>query len=221
MDINETLKIVTDVFDIKCKNLIKFRNPNIFLKNNKELFSDWFTDSLDHYTITELGANDHPDLIFNANEDKIGVGIELKSLRGNGQIQFNSTIPCGGFNHKGYSGECYYAVARYEIERNNGYLEDFTICDGDYFNVDREWAFSHLNNQQTGFGDFEDGVCRFRKMYSFPSPLKRVPGISFISKYNNLNEINGNLIQDETIMKNDKNGIQHTYFVYRHKDLIK
>lgn len=217
MDLQETLKIVTDIFDIKCKNLKSRRNPNIFLKGNKELFSEWFKHSLGSYEIKELGANDHPDLIFNANENKIGVGIELKSLKTNGQIQFNSTIPCGGFNHKGYSGECYYAIARYAEDREYGYLEDFTICDGDFFNTNREWAFSHKNDQEKEFGDFSDGVCRYRKMYSFPSPLKDVPGVSIISKFDYISDVNSNLVLDGEIEKIDNIGVTHTFYIYRHK----
>lgn len=120
------LQIAVEIFEKKCMQLVRHRNPNIYLKSNAELFSDWFEDGLNDYTIQKLGANAHPDLIVN------GVGIELKSLKTNSQIQFNSTIPCGGFRHGNISGECYYAVARYTTERNYGYLEDFTICDGDF-----------------------------------------------------------------------------------------
>ena len=93
-DEEQGLRIAVEVFDIKCVHLSRHRNPNIYLKGNDELFSDWFEDGLNSYTIQKLGANAHPDLIVN------DVGIELKSLRSNGQIQFNSTIPCGGFRHR-------------------------------------------------------------------------------------------------------------------------
>lgn len=206
----EALKLATEVFGIKCDQLVRHRKPNIYLRGNTELFSDWFEEGLGSYTIQKLGANAHPDLIVD------GVGIELKSLRGNSQIQFNSTIPCGGFKHGDITGECYYAVARYTTERNYGYLEDFTICDGDFFNHNRELAFSHLNEQETGFGDYGDGVCRHRKMYSFPSPLKNIKGISFISKYPNAVDFNKNLFLDNSIVRTDKNGESFNFYIYRH-----
>jgi len=209
-DEKQALEIAIEIFDIKCQQLNKHRRPNIYLKGNIELFSDWFETGLNKYYIQKLGANAHPDLIVN------GVGIELKSLRGNSQIQFNSTIPCGGFKHGDISGECYYAVARYTTERQYGYLEDFTICDGDFFNHDREKAFSHHNEQETGFGDYGDGVCRHRKMYSFPSPLRQVQGISLISKFDNLGDYNKNLIHEKVIRRVDKTGKTFVFNVYRH-----
>ncbi|TPG69302.1 hypothetical protein EEL31_12730 [Brevibacillus laterosporus] len=204
------LRIAVDVFDKKSQKLVRHRRPNIYLKSNAELFSDWFEDSLNDYTIQKLGANAHPDLIVN------GVGIELKSLRANGQIQFNSTIPCGGFRHGNIEGECYYAIARYTTERNYGYLEDFTICDGDLFNHNRERAFAHLNGQETGFGDYGDGVVRHRKMYSFPSPLRVVTGISLISKFDNASEFNSSLVLERQIERVDTTGDTFTFYVYRH-----
>ncbi|MFJ5750948.1 hypothetical protein ACIP97_20560 [Peribacillus frigoritolerans] len=204
------LRISVEVFDKKCQKLVRHRRPNIYLKSNAELFSDWFEDGLDDYTIQKLGANAHPDLIIN------GVGFELKSLRANGQIQFNSTIPCGGFRHGNISGECYYAVARYTTERNYGYLEDFTICDGDFFNHNRERAFAHQNEQETGFGDFGDGVVRHRKMYSFPSPLRTVTGISLVSKFNNAHELYPVVQLDRQINRIDAHGETHSFYVYRH-----
>lgn len=205
-----SLKIAVEIFEKKCLQLARHRHPNIYLKSNAELFSDWFEDGLEGHTITKLGANAHPDLIVD------GVGIELKSLKTNSQIQFNSTIPCGGFSHNGVSGECYYAVARYTTERNYGYLEDFTICDGDFFNHDREKAFSHQNEQETGFGDYGDGVVRYRKMYSFPSPLRTVPGVSLISKFATISEYNNRLVLDSTITRVDANGEEFTFYVYRY-----
>lgn len=205
------LQIVIEIFEKKCSQLLKHRNPNIYLKSNSELFSDWFEDELHNYDILKLGANAHPDLIIN------GVGIELKSLQGNSQIQFNSTIPCGGFKHDKISGECYYAIARYKTERKYGYLEDFTICDGDFFNHDRQRAFSHLNLQETGFGDYGDGVCRHRKMYSFPSPLRKVTGISLISKFSNVSELSDNIIFNEKTTKIDSQGNVFDFYIYRHK----
>lgn len=204
------LRIACEVFEKKSQRLIRHRRPNIYLKSNAELFSDWFEDGLDEYTIQKLGANAHPDLIIN------NVGFELKSLRANSQIQFNSTIPCGGFKHGNISGECYYAVARYTTERNYGYLEDFTICDGDFFNHNRQQAFAHSNEQETGFGDYGDGVVRHRKMYSFPSPLRSVPGISLISKFDTAIEFNSNLVLDGSIDRRDTRGQVFTFFIYRH-----
>jgi hypothetical protein len=206
-------KKAIEVFDIKCHQLVRHRRPNIYLKSNAELFSDWFEDGLNASEIVKLGANAHPDLII----DK--VGFELKSLKTNSQIQFNSTIPCGGFSHGEVSGECYYAVARYTTERNYGYLEDFTICDGDFLNHNREKAFSHLNAQESGFGDYGDGVVRHRKMYSFPSPLRTVPGISLISKFDNATDYNSNLILDDTVIRTDTQGDEFVFYVYRHNML--
>ncbi|HDR8491656.1 TPA: hypothetical protein QC448_002689 [Bacillus cereus] len=208
------LQIAVEIFEKKCMQLVRHRNPNIYLKSNAELFSDWFEDGLNDYTIQKLGANAHPDLIVN------GVGIELKSLKTNSQIQFNSTIPCGGFRHGNISGECYYAVARYTTERNYGYLEDFTICDGDFFNHDREKAFSHHNEQVKGFGDFGDGVCRHRKMYSFPSPLRSVRGVSLISKFSNATDYNSNLVLEETVARENTQGEEFIFYVYRHNVLV-
>lgn len=206
-----SLKVAIEIFNIKCESLSRHRRPNIFLKGNNELFSDWFEDGLKTYTIEKLGANAHPDLIVN------GVGIELKSLKTNSQIQFNSTIPCGGFKHGNIEGECYYAVARYKTERNYGYLEDFTICDGDFLNHNREFAFSHQNDQETGFGDYGDGVVRHRKMYSFPSPIRQVSGVSLISKFDNGAKLNGDIILDQHIDRVNTKGETHRFYVYRHK----
>lgn len=205
------LKIAVEVFDTKCNQLARHRKPNIYLKDNQELFSDWFDDGLESYTIQRLGANAHPDIILD------GVGFELKSLKTNGQIQFNSTIPCGGFKHGDITGECFYAIARYTTERNYGYLEDFTICDGDFLNHNRDVAFQHQNTQETGFGDYGDGVLRHRKMYSFPSPIRTVSGISLISKFPNAEELNSNLILEKTVSRTDTSGDTFTFYVYRHK----
>ena len=204
------LRIAIEVFEKKCLKLVHHRRPNIYLKSNVELFSDWFEDGLDEFTIQKLGANAHPDLVVN------GVGIELKSLRTNGQIQFNSTIPCGGFRNGQVTGECYYAVARYKTERYYGYLEDFTICDGDFFNHNRELAFAHLNDKEKEFGDYGDGVCRFRKMYSFPSPLRQVSGISLISKFDNASRFNNNIVLDRQIDRVNTQGGTLRFYVYRH-----
>lgn len=207
----QAIRIVIEVFEKKCQQLVRHRRPNIYLKSNAELFSDWFEDGLNEYTIQKLGANEHPDLIVN------GVGIELKSLRTNNKIQFNSTIPCGGFKNGDISGECYYAVARYTTERNYGYLEDFTICDGDFFNYDREWAFSHRSGQEAEFGDYGDGVVRHRKMYSFPSPIRTARGISLISKFDSLAEINGNLVLEEHVDRVSTSNEAQRFFIYRHQ----
>ncbi|MBM7580809.1 hypothetical protein [Jeotgalibacillus terrae] len=205
------LRIATEIFEMKCNQLVRHRNPNIYIKGNAEKFSDWFEDGLETYTIQKLGANAHPDLIVD------GVGVELKSLKTNSQIQFNSTIPCGGFSHGDISGECYYAVARYSTDRDFGYLQDFTICDGDFFNHDREKAFSHLNAQETGFGDYGDGVVRHRKMYSFPSPVRTAPGISFISKFPNASDFSSNLEIDTTVTRVNLQGEEFIFYVYRHR----
>lgn len=208
--VQQSVALAVEVFSKKCYQLAKHRNPNIYLKSNKELFSDWFEDGLENYKILKLGDNSHPDLIVD------GVGFELKSLKTNGKIQFNSTIPCGGFQHGIHSGECYYAVARYTTDRNYGYLKDFTICDGDFFNHDRHLAFSHLNEQEKGFGDYGDGIVRFRKMYSFPSPIRSVPGISLISKYPDLASYDPNLTLETDITRTDTKGTNFTFYVYRH-----
>lgn len=207
------LRITVEVFEKKCQQLVVHRRPNIYLKSNAELFSGWFENGLNGYTILKLGANAHPDIILN------DVGFELKSLKTNSQIQFNSTIPCGGFRHGGNAGECYYAVARYTVDRNYGYLEDFTICDGDFFNHNREIAFAHQNEQETGFGDYGDGVVRHRKMYSFPSPIRQVSGISLISKFDNARDFNTNLVLERQIDRMDTLGESHRFYVYRHNML--
>lgn len=205
------IKIAIEVFDIKCRQLAKTRYPNIFVQGSKELFSDWFEDGIP-YDITNLGANDHPDAIIQ------GVGFELKSKTGNGQIQFNSTIPTGRFNHKGNEGECYYAIARYEKDRSFGQLHDFIICYGDFFNFDHEFAHAHMNSQEKNFGDYGDGVVRYRKMYSFPTPTKVVPGVALILDINDAERLNPNLVLERKISRYEKGSdTEHKFFVYRHK----
>ncbi|MEF3329674.1 hypothetical protein [Oceanobacillus oncorhynchi] len=207
------VQIAIDVFHRSCIKLQRHRNPNIYMKGNDELLSDWFTDGLEDLDPSTLGANEHPDYLIR------GVGFELKSLRGKGQIQFNSTIPCGGFKHGDLEGECYYVIARYTQERQYGYLADYTIVDGDYFNHNREWAFAHANTQEREFGDYSDGVCRHRKMYSFPSPHREFSGVALISKYNHLNQYNRNLTLEHNINRMDKNGQVHVFYIYRHNFL--
>lgn len=210
----EGIKVAIEIFNAKCRQLERVRHPNIFVKGQKELFSDWFEDGI-NYPIKHLGANDHPDCIIK------GVGFELKSLKTNGQIQFNSTIPTGRFDHKGVAGECYYAIARYVEDRSFGQLEDFTICYGDFFNFNREWAFSHMNSQETNFGDYGDGVVRYRKMYSFPSPTKQVPGVSLILDISYAEQIDPNLTLEVAISRKEKGtNFGHTFYVYRHKSII-
>lgn len=207
------IKIAVEIFDIKCRQLAKTRYPNIYMQDSKELFSDWFEDGIP-YTIKHLGANDHPDAIIE------NVGFELKSISSNGQIQFNSTIPTGRFNHKGIVGECYYAIALYKKDRTFGQLHDFTICYGDYFNFDHAFAHSHMNSQEKGFGDYGDGVVRYRKMYQFPTPTKEVPGVSLILDTPDAEQFNSNLVleRDRYISRIAKNtGEEHKFFVYRHK----
>jgi len=205
------LQIAIEVFHRSCVKLQRHRNPNIYMKGNNELLSDWFEDGLDDFEPETLGANEHPDYIIR------GVGFELKSLRGMGQIQFNSTIPCGGFKHsETLEGECYYVIARYSQERQYGYLAEYTVVDGDFFNNDRDWAFSHANTQETEFGTYGDGVCRHRKMYSFPSPHKHIDGVAFISKFDNASDYNSNLQLERHVDRIDVHGEAHRFFVYRH-----
>lgn len=180
------------------------------MKGNDELLSDWFTDGLDNLQPHSLGANDHPDYIMQT------VGFELKSLSGKGQIQFNSTIPCGGYKHGELEGECYYVVARYTKERQYGYLADYTVVDGDYFNNDRDFAFAHANTQETGFGTYGDGVVRHRKMYSFPSPHREIEGVAFVSKFDNVSDFNSNLELERHIDRVDNNGGTLRFYIYRH-----
>lgn len=207
------IKVAIEIFDIKCRQLSKIRHPNIYVEGQKELFSAWFEDGIP-YSIKHLGANDHPDCIIK------GVGFELKSLTSNSQIQFNSTIPTGRFNHKGIAGECYYAIARYKKDRNFGQIEDFTITYGDYFNFNHEWAFSHMNSQETHFGDYGDGVVRYRKMYSFPTPTKEVPGVSLILDVDDAEELDSNLTLEASIDRYEKGThVEHKFYVYRHKML--
>lgn len=208
------LQIAIEVFHRSCLKLQRHRSPTIYMKGNNELLSEWFIDGLEDLKPGTLGANGHPDYIIQ------GVGFELKSLRGAGQIQFNSTIPCGGFRHnEDLEGECYYVIARYTLDRQYGYLSDFTIVDGDFFNNDREWAFSHANTQDTGFGTYADGVCRHRKMYSFPSPHSQVRNVSFISKYKTASEYNNNLTIEGSIDREDVNGNVTDFYVYRYTSL--
>lgn len=205
------IKIAIEVFDIKCRQLAKTRHPNIYVEGSKELFSDWFEDGIP-YPITHLGANDHPDAIIQ------DVGFELKSKVGNGQIQFNSTIPTGRFKHREIEGECYYAISRYVKDRSFGQLHDFTITYGDFFNFDHEWAHSHMNSQETSFGNYGDGVVRYRKMYSFPTPTKDVPGVSLILDVDDAETLNSNLILESTISRFEKDtDVEHVFYVYRHK----
>lgn len=205
------IKIAVEIFDIKCRQLAKTRHPNIYIKNSKELFSDWFEDGIP-YGITHLGANDHPDAIIQ------NVGFELKSKKDNGQIQFNSTIPTGRFNHKGLEGECYYAIARYEKDRSFGQLHDFIICYGDFFNFNHEFAHAHMNSQEKNFGDYGDGVVRYRKMYSFPTPTKSVPGVALILDIDDAEKFNANLVLEKKISRYGKDcNTEYEFFVYRHK----
>ncbi|MCG7335270.1 hypothetical protein MHZ95_08275 [Sporosarcina sp. ACRSM] len=200
-----------EVFHRSCEKLHKHRNPNIYLKGNDELLSDWFFEGLRDLNPVSLGANDHPDCVIN------NVGFELKSLRTKGQIQFNSTIPCGAFKHNDLQGECYYVVARYKTDRTYGYLTDYSIVDGDFFNDDRDCAFAHANTQETGFGSYGDGVVRHRKMYQFPSPHRTIEGVSFISKYNNVTKFNNSLIKDGHVDRVNINGKNNRFYIYRHK----
>lgn len=208
----EGITVAIEIFDIKCRQLARTRYPNIYVKDRKELFSDWFEDGIP-YPITHLGANDHPDAIIH------DVGFELKSLKTNGQIQFNSTIPTGRFNHKGREGECYYAIARYVEDRSFGQLHDFTITYGDFFNFDHDFAHSHMNAQEKNFGDYGDGVVRYRKMYSFPSPIQTVKGVSLILDTDDAESINSNLALESSVSRIVKNtaGEERRFFIYRHK----
>ncbi|WP_406589455.1 hypothetical protein [Bacillus atrophaeus] len=143
----------------------------------------------------------------------------MKSKNDKEFIQFNSTIPCGGYRHKLLHGECYYVIARYVEDREFGYLEDYTVVDGDFFNNDRKLAFSHRSSQETQFGSYCDGVIRYRKMYQFPTPHKTIPGVSFISKYNNSLDYNSSLFLDDELVREDSNGNRFTFYFYRH-DLL-
>lgn len=208
------LKIAIEIFDVKARQLAKTRHPNIFVSGQEELFSDWFEDEIP-YKIKKFGKNDHPDAVIE------GIGFELKSKTGNGQIQFNSTIPSGRFKHRsGQEGECYYAITRYVKDRNFGQLHDFSIVYGDYFNHNYEWANSHINTQETEFGDYGDGVVRYRKMYSFPSPMKEVSGVSLILDERNAERYNNNLVFDHKISRIDKQTKEkYIFYVYRHKKI--
>lgn len=203
------IKTAIEIFNIKCRQLARTRNPNIFVRGQEELFSDWFEDGIPH-EITHFGKNDHPDAIIK------GVGFELKSKKGNGQIQFNSTIPTGRFKHREYEGECYYAIARYVEDRNFGQLVDFSICYGDYFNHDHDWAHSHMNVQENNFGNYGDGVVRYRKMYSFPTPTKEVPGVSLILDTPIGEKLDSDIFLEKEIIRIDSETRQEfKFYVYR------
>ncbi|SDD78582.1 hypothetical protein SAMN04488126_10189 [Bhargavaea beijingensis] len=209
------IKVAIDIFDIKCRDLINNRYPYIYRSGSQELFSEWFEKGIP-FDIQHFGANDHPDAVIE------GVGFELKSLKSNGSIQFNSTIPCGRFRRKDQEGECYYAIARYKMDRDFGNLQEFCLCYGDYFNFDHTFAHSHQNTQEIGFGDYGDGVVRHRKMYSFPSPIRTVPGISLILNIDNAQELNPNLVLENSIIRTERGTQnQHVFYVYRHKLLYK
>ncbi|KAF6541133.1 hypothetical protein G9F75_00925 [Bacillus sp. EKM208B] len=210
----DDLKIAIEVFDRCCKKLYKHRNPNIRLEKSSELLSNWFLDGLKDLNPLTLGSNSHPDFIVQ------NVGFELKSTKTKGLIQFNSTIPCGGYLHNNEERECYYVIARYIKDRQFGYLEDFTLVDGDFFNNDRNLSFTHRNSQEKKFGSFQDGIVRYRKMYHFPSPHNEIPGVRFISKYNNAQSYNSNLQLEKVISRSNSTCEEFTFYVYAHDLLV-
>ncbi|MBG9783124.1 hypothetical protein [Shouchella lehensis] len=209
----EGIQVAVQIFILKCKKLLETRNPNIYMKGHQEKFSEWFTDKIPYETKV-LGKNEHPDLLIQ------GVGFELKSKKGQGHIQFNSTIPSGRFKHRsGIEGECYYGIGRYKEDRDYGQLQDFCLCYGSYFNFDYEKAHQHKNEQDHGFGDYGDGVLRYRKMYTFPSPTRDYKGISLILDSDKALDYSSELILEKVIRK-ESNGAVHKFYLYRHRLLI-
>lgn len=210
----KALETVVEVFDLKCREFKKSGvSPLIYQKGKDEQFSEWFVGNIKQLIEKKYGVNEHPDYVM-----KESVGMELKSFEGNKKsIEFNSTMPCGGFRHKGDEGECYYAVASYKKEREYGYMTSFCICDGDYFNHDREFAFSQSTETVKEIGSYGDGSVRYRPFFNFPNPLRQVPGISFISKFDDAHKINPNLVLEGYFDRDDSAGDSKLrFYVYRH-----
>lgn len=176
-----------------------------------------------------------PDLAFyeekKVKKAKVPVelfGIEVKTSKSkSGDINFNSTPPCGkvvvDVNGKEEIMPCYYLFVQLtsldeEDEENNIFeIGTMMLIDGDFINSDFELYLeaTGVREKRIDLGSYGDGMDRQRPMFVFPNPLG-IAGIrsersTMISK----DRFNTEDTQDEIGMVATLNREGKDFFVYQ------
>lgn len=142
--------------------------------------------SIEGEEITHVVASPHlsPDLVFFEAKDSKGItmfGVEVKTSKTkSGDINFNSTPPCGkvvvDFNGREKIIPCYYLfvhVTPVENEENMFEIGSMMLVDGDFINSDFELYLeaTGIREKKIDLGSYGDGMDRQRPMFVFPNPL--------------------------------------------------
>lgn len=224
----------TDIF-IKLAQTIRNGHAQMQRRSSQDkeyFFQDWFLDQLkSRYSLEEQGRNSHPDYILGKDEQI--EGAELKSLANvkvgkrdasvnpcRTDIDFNSTVPCGIVPYRGKQLRTFYYFALYENFKDDPLrAEAIALCvvDGNFLNNDFNIASTHKNTSASGFGSYQDGFIRTRKMYRFPNPLT-VPQLRYknalVVEDGDTELEDGQLKLTGKLTKKDKDNKIHTFNIY-------
>lgn len=184
--------IVPKVFYKICKHFFmengvkcKFK-----LENKLTVVSDPFVEYLDENVLKGLSKENikhtvapphlSPDLVFYQGNENI-FGIEIKTSKSkSGDINFNSTPPCGTVlvevNGNDEKISCYYMFVHLtpiQEDKNEFEIGTMMVVDGDFINSDFELYLEAIGvrEKKIDLGSYKDGMDRQRPMFVFPNPL--------------------------------------------------
>jgi len=158
------------------------------LESKSTIMSDPFVEYIGDNILAEFKnieyilAPSHisPDLAFYNSIDDI-FGIEVKTSKTkSGDINFNSTPPCGKimieFNDEEKIIPAYYMFVQLnsvENETNIFEIGTMMLVDGDFINSDFELYLEAIGvrEKRIDLGSYGDGMDRQRPMFVFPNPL--------------------------------------------------
>jgi len=123
-----------------------------------------------------------PDLAFYEEENKLDniFGIEVKTSKNkSGDINFNSTPPCGKIiievDEKEETVSSYYLFVQLSPldEENSFEIGTMMLIDGDFINSDFDLYLEAIGirEKRIDLGSYGDGMDRQRPMFVFPNPL--------------------------------------------------
>ena len=185
--------IVPKVFYTLCRHFFDEdgTKTNFKLESKSISVSDPFVEYLDknvlvnlekiEYTVAPLHIS--PDLAFYELSNKIDsiFGIEVKTSKTkSGDINFNSTPPCGKIVIEVDESEkiipSYYLFVQLspiENEENTFEIGTMMLIDGDFINSDFDLYLEAIGvrEKRIDLGSYGDGMDRQRPMFVFPNPL--------------------------------------------------
>lgn len=183
---------IPKVFYTLCKHFFTENGTkNSFkLESKSTVVSDPFVEYLDEKVLSKLKeikytvAPPHisPDLAFyesNKNPENI-FGIEVKTSKSkSGDINFNSTPPCGKIiieidDKEEIVSSYYLFVQLTSLEEENTFeIGTMMLIDGDFINSDFDLYLeaTGIREKRIDLGSYGDGMDRQRPMFVFPNPL--------------------------------------------------